>query len=457
MFTLVVLQPEEIELTTRGKIDDPNHVSYNDYHNYGSTSTDIVNLNATPLFQFARLAGTKWWGSESYSATLILGVLNNEYTIIAIGAVASGTKPASLNGRGVRNVSIDIYYLLEHSIPLKYLTAEFSTRDKNKLDKILHGFIRTLPPALLEVTTEAIRKKYPPLLSSLDIVNSTVSKRLRQRLAKIGHPVLLEQASSSALRFFSPNWNKLNPESKTNLSDFAVNIESRLVTSVSAIESDVISDDSNRFLDWERSDTSLKGWWEFHDEERRLLIKNINASPEEIKTGADLVYIRRNPDAVILVQYKLLEKLQNGTLLFRPEDRLSKQISKMLKFESMQTGDIQSDDPDLYRLGTGFTFVKFIDPSIYKPNNSKELAPGYYIPSELARRIFLNSDQGPNGGEVFYIAEKRYIGSDVFARLVRECMVGSVGDVTSALNELFGIVEFDNDITLAVDEKMTIA
>jgi hypothetical protein len=40
------------------------------------------------------------------------------------------------------------------------------------------------------------------------------------------------------------------------------------------------------------------------DRERDLRAKNINFKGEETATGADLVYVRSDPESVVLVQYK---------------------------------------------------------------------------------------------------------------------------------------------------------
>jgi hypothetical protein len=75
----------------------------------------------------------------------------------------------------------------------------------------------------------------------------------------------------------------------------------------------------NDFPAWDRSARSERGWWEFRNRRRRLLVKNINVSTEERRTGADLVYARRNPDTIVLVQYKMMEQLETGDWVFRPQ------------------------------------------------------------------------------------------------------------------------------------------
>jgi hypothetical protein len=56
--------------------------------------------------------------------------------------------------------------------------------------------------------------------------------------------------------------------------------------------------------------------------------------PVTCTTGADLVYVRRDPDAFALVQYKLLQQLKDGRLVFRPDGRLDNQVTRMLSLET---------------------------------------------------------------------------------------------------------------------------
>jgi hypothetical protein len=70
------------------------------------------------------------------------------------------------------------------------------------------------------------------------------------------------------------------------------------------------------------------GWFEFRSGDRQLLVKNINFSTAETMTGADLVYVSRDPDCVVLVQYKLLKEA--GTppvLVFKDKKRLLKLVA----------------------------------------------------------------------------------------------------------------------------------
>jgi hypothetical protein len=73
------------------------------------------------------------------------------------------------------------------------------------------------------------------------------------------------------------------------------------------------------------------------------------------------VYVRREPDTVVLVQYKLLEIPKRGEEpIFRPYGRLADQVARMLAFSptSIERG---ADEEDA-RLGGDFAFVTRVRP-----------------------------------------------------------------------------------------------
>src|SRR5207249_4362975 len=103
-------------------------------------------------------------------------------------------------------------------------------------------------------------------------------------------------------------------------------------------------------------------WWEFRAGNRQLLIKCIDATHYEAQSGADLVYMRRNPDAFVIVQYKLLRPGRNGGLVYAIDDRLPSQLHRMIAISRGHKA-APTDKPSQWRLGTGSAFVKFVDPT----------------------------------------------------------------------------------------------
>jgi hypothetical protein len=58
------------------------------------------------------------------------------------------------------------------------------------------------------------------------------------------------------------------------------------------------------------------------------------------------------------------------------------------------------------------------------------------------------------GGKVHIVDDSRHITADTFARLFRDCWIGSTGDATVHLRRLFGLRDEAADLVLAVDEPV---
>jgi hypothetical protein len=322
--------------------------------------------------------------------------------------------------QGVRRLEIRVRYVLRRSIPLDDIRTALDMRQQTMLDDTLAGELRPLSPKLgssvMTVLTELVSDLVPVLRAIQNQVNAEFTA---QELSRRSRPaVMVREAASSALHFFGAGWHLLDPELSPAPSDFALELEQLSGTT----ENDFITDDSSVFPGWERSAYSRGGWWEFHNKGRRLLVKNINVSPQENRTGADLVYVRRRPDAFVLVQYKMLQQLNDGRLIFRPDGRLDGQVARMLSLENMPRGNAATDDINTYRLGQGFSFVKFVLPAAARPERPGELMPGFYFPSEYARRVLISPHAGPQGGNVYFVRDHRHLMPETFARLVpRPC------------------------------------
>jgi hypothetical protein len=259
----------------------------------------------------------------------------------------------------------------------------------------------------------------------------------------------------TALKIFSRGWRSLSPQSTPQITAFAAEID----TIVPISEDEAITDDAAVFPGWDRSTRSQRGWWEFQSRDRRLLVKNINVSTPETRTGADLIYVRRDPDALVLVQYKMMEQLESGEWIFRPRtnDRLFRQLEKLLSFvnESMTEQDVV--DLSNHRLGPGFTFVKFIEGHGKRGLTENELTPGYYLPAELVRELLKYPDEGPQGGRVHYIGRSRSIDTQTFVKLIQDSWIGSVGATTELLAKIVGLIPSERleNRVVAVDEPLS--
>jgi hypothetical protein len=187
---------------------------------------------------------------------------------------------------------------------------------------------------------------------------------------------------------------------------------------------------------WERSRRTDRGWWEFRSGDRRLRIKNIDATNYEAKSGADLVYLRRNPDALVLVQYKMLTPGKDGRFEYVEDLRLRGQLERMQSI--CRSSASISPTCDTYRLGHGASFVKFVEPPS-GPQHLDELPTGYYLPSEYALVLFPQRSPGSPRNRVKAPLD-RYLDSETFVRLIRDVWVGTLSDATDRLTAFLGVV-----------------
>lgn len=405
---------------------------------------------ASPTSQtLLRVGAAQSWHKSTREHALLAVQGDDGLTIVALGTVEGGSRATH---RGTRDLQIRVRYLLSEVIPLNALVQTLSSSQRRLLTSMLNGPLRPLSPKLGSAVLSAIRSAAPGIEEILSEIREQLNAELiDQAQTRVRRPaVLVQEAVSSALRFFRRNPDQLTPEPAPNPSPFALLLEE----SAGVVENDVIADDSVAFPGWERSDFSHRGWWEFHDAERRLLIKNINVSPQETRTGADLVYVRRDPDTFVLVQYKLMSALADGRLVYRPDGRLDSQVERMIELENTPRGTVEADDAGTYRVGPGFSFVKFVEPAAARADKLGALTPGLYLPSEYARRLLLVPEAGPQGGVVHFVANHRSIPSDTFTRLVRDAWVGSTGDATVLLREIFGLRDSTADLIMAVDEPL---
>jgi hypothetical protein len=469
MLTIVLLSPEELAIARLGELPEPSFRPFpgsareremearsdNEWETDLAVEKGASNPNTIAVTleerlvdrELPRLGAAQRWTRSSRAHSLLVERDGTDLRVIGLGTVEGSSRPAI---RGVRQLVIRVRYLFDTPIDLAEIRSALTTKQQTLLDSIANAELRPLPPALSAEVRRVVLSIAPELDEIFQAVQASLNaETLARARARTRHDAVLpREAAASALHFFAPARHKLTPELEPSPSGFAVELE----TLAGSNEDDYVSDDASIFPGWDRSTYSRGGWWEFRSKQRRLLIKNINVSPQEGRTGADLVYVRRNPDAFVLVQYKVLETLSSGELIFRPETRLSNQIQRMQELERQPRGDVPPDAFDTYRLGHGFSFVKFVVPAATQQGQPGELTPGYYFPGEYARRVLLRPDSGPNGGLVHYLTRHRHLTSDTFARLVRDSWVGSTGDATAILRDIFQLRDTSADIVLAVEE-----
>lgn len=361
--------------------------------------------------------------------------------------VASVTTKTRHTYQGTAELRIGPWEVFDVPITLDDILAELSVKQRSHLERILTaGESRPLPPATATEVRAAMRRVVPGLDGLLDRLPEPYSPVQAHRPAS-ELPML--DASQTALRLFSRDWRVLEPVTDPAGPTAAA---SRLEYLARANENNFITDDASRFLDWDSMPGTVGGWFEFRKGDRQLLVKNIDVSTPEAKTGADLVYVSFDPDTVVLVQYKLLEELKTtGEMIFRDDGRLADQLDRVLRYS--RTGDPDSGAPADARLGDDIGFVKFIESRDLRSDTARSVRPaGAYHPAELVSRMLKKPTLGPHGGPIHRVREWRSIDGETFARLVRDQWIGSRGDATDELFAILGLSPLRNPTVIAVEE-----
>lgn len=465
MVGFLLLFAEETEIVLGGGIEEPGYRPFpgsrrereeeeDDYFD----ESDEERPSAAPVMHHTfleRVVAAKHWRRSSSSVLLLVarGLAaesrepesdSDSLAVVGLARVHGGPRAGA---PGTRRMTIGPWITVAPFPLLDLLSSMQGAQHRNTLE-MASGPVRELPKAAGQKIVERLKEILPDysrlrssLLADADTRRPRSSRELQRR-----------DAVATALRIFRQRWRSAEPVPVAEPTGFAEEIDQ----TVRGVENDYIQDDAAVFPGWERSARSRSGWWEFRSRERRLLIKNINVSPAETRTGADLIYVRRAPDSVVLVQYKVLQKLEKtGELIFRPDGRLGSQVDRMLAYRTMQE-DIADVDPLEYRIGRGFTFVKFIFDGGSTGLADDELSSGFYVPSEIVKSMLSSPSKGPSGGEVHYVERYRHIDGTTFVKLVQDSWIGSTGGATDLLRKTVGLLESSlrDDATIAVDEPV---
>jgi hypothetical protein len=385
-----------------------------------------------------------WRKSARLRVFLVAKRLDGETALIGVGNCATQTRRGWL---GTAVIRLSAWRLFGQAVSLRDLLSNVPDRMGHVVARLFdEEESRGMPDAAGRAVWAAMRILVPDLDEALsELPAFPIEIRLTTE------ELTRTDAAISALRFFSSSWRVLRPlDDPPPPTAFATHLESIAVRD----EDEIITDDTAGFLDWSPDLRSQGGWYVFRspDDERILRVKNINFKDAETATGADLVYIRENPECVVLVQYKLLTSNKgSAAYFFRDKNgRLRKQVTKMLSFSTVPTSD--PSGVDVYRIAGDIGFVKFVEPTRPVRKTGELVIPdGRYHPAEGVLRMLNHPSLGPKKGPIHLVDEWRSLDGETFAKLVRDQWVGSVGPVTE---ELLAILELSRQpLVLALEES----
>lgn len=201
------------------------------------------------------------------------------------------------------------------------------------------------------------------------------------------------------------------------------------IASIRVLEDAAIEHDARWLPGWKMDDSDLTGRARFRKHDGGLEIYTANRRPLEQLLGVDLIYLNERRGALVMVQYKILERdrdLGEGWQV-RINWQFEDELDRMRQFD----GDLEPEGP--YRLHPGAFFVKMMK------RHSAASAAGIVISlGHLDHMLGNGGLRGSRGGLRIDHAELdgHYLRSEAFVELVRSGYVGTRGATTRHLQSM---------------------
>jgi len=272
-------------------------------------------------------------------------------------------------------------------------------------------------------------------------VLKTVASGLKRTRSFSSPRALQDDAIQTALRAFG-----LESHEGARELDVEDGEESALA-SVPVLEDTVIQHDARNVPGFDLVGGDITGRAVFQRPNGRLEIFTANRLPLESVFGVDLIYLNLSQKNLVMVQYKMLERIPagdvggNGDWIYRPDDDLKSEVRRMEKFATVAGGSSIE-----YRLNREPFYLKFVKRNGLMKNGSI-LTPlahfKQFIQSSLAR--------GPRGGiRISYESlAGSYMRQGTFIDLMQAGYIGSYAEDTKNFQALIEAVVAGNRSVVA--------
>lgn len=185
----------------------------------------------------------------------------------------------------------------------------------------------------------------------------------------------------------------------------------------------------------------------------KLTVVMANRLPLEEQTGADLIYFNEAYSSFVMVQYKAMERGNNGAeFRWCDGDQLSEEIQRMDKLIDQLRGIQPGPSPDGFRFSENPFFLKFCPRVVFNPDD-KGLFKGMYFPLDLWKMAVASGRlKGTKGGNLLtYENAGRRINNTEFVGLVAGSWVGTNIEQSETLGPLIReVLSTGKTVTLAV-------
>ncbi len=217
------------------------------------------------------------------------------------------------------------------------------------------------------------------------------------------------------------------------------------------LEDHLIVNDLRVFGDWAEIETGDPIVTEFASGDRRVTIANLNRTPVETSTGADLIYYSHEWNSYVLVQYKRMLREKREGWVFRPS-LAGKLEQELANLRLLPRGEEAPERSAEFRLSDEAGYLKLCRDLRVDPG-SRQLATGHYLPvSHYDLLVADPSAVGPKRGVRLTLAgmSERWLTNDTFVDLVRRGFIGSreihTDDITAQIK--LGLAQ-GHSVTLA--------
>jgi len=344
---------------------------------------------------------------------------------------------------------------LDH-LPISDIEADIGPRFKSHFASASGGLGGRVPPGTWNALVDCVKRLAPH--AAADLVRLEKKRLEERRPFRTNSPermAMEKDALGLSLAIFGTDradvfqtWNSSEEESPA---PFLAGL-----SSFTLLEDPIIFHDSQRFGDWSPLRKHVLGAVEFSKDKQKLTVMNINRTPGERAFGADLLYYHHKYKSFVLVQYKRMKSEGDPpAAVYRPTDmQYKEELERMNAFRRMHL-DGGATVPDEYRLNPEAFYFKLCPSTVFKPWEAG-LLKGIYWPLD-GWEVLVNSPsmRGKLGGvKVTYSNVGRYIGNDLFVKLVQDGWIGSRGQVSQAIEFVQNAVLSGRSVTVALSDSV---
>jgi hypothetical protein len=262
MSALVMLTPEEIETIRTGSLEDPTYRPFPSGRRARMEQEEEIRAEEEGREQesmaldepsiIERMLAAQYWSRYSLELAILLAPVtpgNPEFEIVGLARAQGGPRSKTF---GTRRVTLGPWELLVPPVLLDDVSSRLTSRQQRKLQEILNGRTRPLPPELNAAFTRVLAQISPGIMEQARRLTRPEPRSRRVR-------DLLEQrdANATALSILTPYWRDLRPEEISVPPPTALSMDQILAES--ATENDLITSDAAVFPEWERGGRPVAG------------------------------------------------------------------------------------------------------------------------------------------------------------------------------------------------------